>query len=162
MINTTFWYLDHANGFPTKRKTQCSIAIFTYLLYFKEFFVCLINVSINTSLYLNWFIISSYVFICPSLKAMLRKENCFIDCHSNLSSKLLEYWNEVKWLSRVWLFVTPWTVAYQALLSMGFSRQEHWSGLPFPSPGDLPNPGIEPGSPALEADALTSEPPGKP
>ena len=45
---------------------------------------------------------------------------------------------------------------------MGFSRQEYWSGLPFPSPGDLPDPGIEPGSPALQADALTSEPPGKP
>ena len=45
---------------------------------------------------------------------------------------------------------------------MGFSRQEYWSGLPFPSPGDLPNPGIEPGSPAFQADALTSEPPGKP
>ena len=45
---------------------------------------------------------------------------------------------------------------------MGFSRQEYWSGLPFPSPGDLPNPGIEPGSPALQADTLTSEPPGKP
>ena len=57
---------------------------------------------------------------------------------------------------------TPWTVAYQASPSMGFSRQEYWSGLPFPSPGDLPNLGIEPGSPALEADALTSEPPGKP
>ena len=68
----------------------------------------------------------------------------------------------VKSLSRVWLFVTPWTVAYQASLSIGFSRQEHWSGLPFPSPGDLPDPGIEPGSPALEAEALNSEPPGKP
>ena len=65
-------------------------------------------------------------------------------------------------LSRVRLFVTPWTVAYQASLSMGFSRQEYWSGLPFPPPGDLPDPGIEPGSPTLEADALTSEPPGKP
>ena len=64
--------------------------------------------------------------------------------------------------SRVRLFATPWTVAYQAPPSMGFSRQEYWSGLPFPSPGDLPDPGIEPGSPALEADALTSEPPGKP
>ena len=57
--------------------------------------------------------------------------------------------------------MTPWTVAYQASLSMGFSRQEYWSGLPFPPPGDLPDPGIEPGSPTLEADALTSEPPGK-
>ena len=65
-------------------------------------------------------------------------------------------------LSCVRLFATPWTVAYQALPSMGFSRQEYWSGVPFPSPGDLPNPGIEPGSPALQADALPSEPPGKP
>ena len=59
----------------------------------------------------------------------------------------------------VQLFATPWTVAYQAPLSMGFSRQEYWSGLPFPSPGDLPNAGIKPGSSALQADALTSEPP---
>ena len=65
-------------------------------------------------------------------------------------------------ISCVRLFVTPWTVAYQAPLSMGFSRQECWSGLPFPSPGDLPNPGIELSSPALQADALPSEPPGKP
>ena len=69
---------------------------------------------------------------------------------------------KVKPLSRVRLFGTPWTVAYQAPLSMGFSRQECWSGLPFPSPGDLPNPGIEPGSLALRADTLPSEPPGKP
>ena len=69
---------------------------------------------------------------------------------------------KVKSLSRVRLFATPWTVAYQASPSMGFSRQEYWSGLPFPSPGDLLDPGIEPGSPALEADALTSEPPEKP
>ena len=65
-------------------------------------------------------------------------------------------------ITRVWLFVTPWTVAHQAPQSTGFSRQEYWSGLPFPSPGDLPNPGIEPGSSALQADALLSEPPGKP
>ena len=62
--------------------------------------------------------------------------------------------SEVKSLSRLRLFATPWTVTFQAPLSMGFSRQEYWSGLPFPSPGDLPNPGIEPGSPALQADAL--------
>ena len=68
----------------------------------------------------------------------------------------------MKSLSRVQLFATPWTVAYQASPSMGFSRQEYWDGLPFPSPGDLPDPGIEPRSPTLEADALTSEPPGKP
>ena len=69
---------------------------------------------------------------------------------------------KVESLSCVRLFATPWTVAYQASPSMGFSRQEYWSGLPFPSPGDLPDPGIEPGSPALEADALTSEPQGSP
>ena len=67
----------------------------------------------------------------------------------------------MKSLSSVQLFATPWTVAYQTSPSMGFSRQEYWSGLPFPSPGDLPDPGIEPGSPALEADALISEPPRK-
>ena len=63
-------------------------------------------------------------------------------------------------LSCVQLFATPRTVAYQAPLSMGFSKQECWSGLPFPSPGDLPDPGIEPRSPALQADTLPSEPPG--
>ena len=68
----------------------------------------------------------------------------------------------MKALSRVQLFATPWTVAYQALQSMGFSRQEYWSGLPFPSPGDLPNPGIEPRSPVLQTDTLPSEPLGKP
>ena len=61
---------------------------------------------------------------------------------------------KMKALSRVRLFATPWTVAYQAPQSMEFSRQEYWSGLPFPTPGDLPNPGIEPGSPALQTDAL--------
>ena len=53
--------------------------------------------------------------------------------------------------------VTPWTVACQAPLSMGFSRQEYWSGLPFPSPGDLPDPGVKPGSPALQADSLLTK-----
>ena len=67
----------------------------------------------------------------------------------------------VKSFSRVLLFATLWTVAYQAPLSTGFSRQESWSGLPFPSPGDFPDSGIEPESPALQADALPSEPQGK-
>ena len=67
----------------------------------------------------------------------------------------------MKLLSRVRLFVTPWTVGHQAPPSMGFSRQEYQSGLLFPSPGDLPHPGIEPGSPALQADTLPSEPPGE-
>ena len=61
-------------------------------------------------------------------------------------------------LSRVRLCVTLWTVDSQAPLSMGFSRQEYWSGLPLPSPGDLPDPGIQPGSPALQADSFQSEP----
>ena len=65
---------------------------------------------------------------------------------------------KVKSLSRVQLFVTPSTAAYQASLSMGFSKQEYWSGVPFPTPGDLPDPGIEPRSPVLQADALPSEP----
>ena len=64
----------------------------------------------------------------------------------------------VKLLSHVQLFAIPWTAAYQVPPSMEFSRQEYWSGLPFPSPGDLPDPGIEPRSPSLQADAL----PGKP
>ena len=59
-------------------------------------------------------------------------------------------------------FVTPWTVAHQALLSIGFPRQEYWSGLPFPFPGDLPDPEIEPTSPALAGKFFTTEPPGKP
>ena len=69
---------------------------------------------------------------------------------------------KVKLLSCVQLFVTPWTVAHQVPLSMEFSRQEYWSGLPLPSPGGLPNPGIKPRSPTLQADALPFEPPGNP
>ena len=65
-------------------------------------------------------------------------------------------------LSQARLFATPWTVARQAPVSMGFSRPEYWSGLLGPPPGDLPNPGIQPGSPALQAGSLPSEPPGKP
>ena len=65
-------------------------------------------------------------------------------------------------LSRVQLFVIPWTVGHQAPLSLEFSGQEYWSGLPFPLPGDLPNPGIKPASPALAGRLFTTEPPGKP
>ena len=78
-----------------------------------------------------------------------------------MSAPSLGKGSEVKSFSRVRLFANLWTVAYQAPLSMGFSREEYWSGLPFPSPGDLPYPGIQPGSPALQADALPSELPGK-
>ena len=74
-------------------------------------------------------------------------------------------WNLEKWcrwsVSHVWLFVTPWTVAHQTALSVEFSSKEYWSGLPFPSPGDLPVPGIKPRSPAFQEDSLPSKPPGK-
>ena len=69
---------------------------------------------------------------------------------------------KMKSLSHVQLFATPWTIAYQAPPSMGFFRQEYWSGLPFPSPGDLLDPGIEPGSPTWQADAVLSEPQSEP
>ena len=68
---------------------------------------------------------------------------------------------KVKSLSHVRLFATPWTVAYQAPPAVGFSKQGYWNGLLFPSPGDLPNPGIEPRSPTFQEDALQFEPPIK-
>ena len=82
----------------------------------------------------------------------LQKVNIFFSWFSIFFSIPVVMANErkkVKSLSCVQFFTTPWTVAYQAPPSMGFSRQEYWSGLPFPSPGDLPDPGIKPGSPAL-------------
>ena len=72
----------------------------------------------------------------------------------------MDQFSSVQSLSRVWLFAIPWTVTHQAPLSMEFSRHEYWSGLPFPSPVDLPDPGNKPVSPTLQADSLTSEPPG--
>ena len=78
-------------------------------------------------------------------------------CHFLLQCRKVK---KVKLLSHVQLFATPWTVAYQPPLSIGFSRQEYWSVVPLPSPGHLPDPGIEPRSSALQADALPSEPPG--
>ena len=76
------------------------------------------------------------------------------------------WWIFEKWkcelLRHVWFFVTLWTVACQAPLSLGFSTQEYWSGFPCPCSGDLPNPGIKPGSPTLQTESLPSEPPGKP
>ena len=69
---------------------------------------------------------------------------------------------KVKLHSCVQLFATPWTITYQTPLTMGFSKQRYWSGLPFPSPWDFPDPGIKPRSPTLQADTLPSEPSGKP
>ena len=87
-------------------------------------------------------------------------------CYLNNKFVVISYNNpvklrkKVKSLSRVQLFATPWNVAHQGPPSIGFSRQKYWIGLPFPIPGDLSDPGIQPGSPALQADALPSEPPG--
>ena len=75
---------------------------------------------------------------------------------------MLRQWQIVVQLSHVRLFATPCTVACQVPLSVGFPRQEYWSGLPFPPPGDLPEPGIESMSPALAGGFFTTEPPGKP
>ena len=74
----------------------------------------------------------------------------------------LKYMKMKVLLSHIWLFLIPQTVVHQAPLSVEFSRQEYWSRLPFPPPGDLPDPGTEPRSPALRADSVMSEPPGKP
>ena len=78
----------------------------------------------------------------------------------SIDASLLVVVAVVELLSRVRLYVIPWTVAHLAPLSMGFPRQEYWSGVPFPSPGDLPNPGIEPVSLALAGGFFTAEPPG--
>ena len=72
-----------------------------------------------------------------------------VACQAPLSFTISQSIMIVKSLSRARLFVTPWTITYHIPLSVGFSRQEYWSGLPFPSPEDLPDPGIKPGSPAL-------------
>ena len=94
--------------------------------------------------------------MCKELLSHLKgkvsqKYSCHLACECILSH-----------FSRVWLFVTPWMMAHQAPLSMRFSGQEYWSGLPCLPPGDLPDPGIKPWSSALQADSLPSESPGKP
>ena len=76
-------------------------------------------------------------------------------CHQGCPHGVNEKKVKVKSFNCVWLFATPWTVAHQAPSSMEFSRQGYWSGLPFPSPGDLPDRGIDPGSPTLQANAFT-------
>ena len=102
--------------------------------------------------------------VAPSCPALCNPMDCSLSGSSvyGISQARIQERKKVKSLSRVQFFATPWTVAYQAPLSMGFSRQEYWNGLPFPSPGDLPDPGIEPGFPPLQADTLLSEPQGSP
>ena len=82
--------------------------------------------------------------------------------HQGAHPKLSQHCSSPACVSHVRLSVTPWTGAYQAPLSTELSRQEYWSGSPFHPPGDLPNPGIEPRSPTLQADSLPAEPGGKP
>ena len=103
----------------------------------------------NTFISLSQSFIGDYLQ-CKDEKSESQKVKCF-DEVLNLNH-----------FSCVWLFETPWIVVCQAPLSMEFSRQEYWSGLPCPHPGDLPNAGIEPRSPTLQADSLPPEPPGKP
>ena len=106
------------------------------------------------------FILSKFFFILFISTIILK----FRVTGANTNLWILNIW-EFLWkmlLSGVQLFVTLWTVACQAPLSMEFFRQEYWSGLPCPSPGDLPSPGPEPGSPSLQVDSLSSEPPGSP
>ena len=95
---------------------------------------------------------------------MVSHYRAFTMCRSQFQTSCEYYLTPVKVLvaQSCLIFVTPQTVAHQAALSVGFSRQEYWSGLPFPSPGDLPDPGIKPRSPTLQADSLPSELPGKP
>ena len=83
-----------------------------------------------------------------------RPWNCWLRGNTLKVGNLSPAWS----LSCVWLFATLWTVARQAPLFLGFPRQEYWSGVPFPSPGDLPDPGIEPTSPPLAGGLFTAEP----
>ena len=102
---------------------------------------------------------SSHAKTPEVLKALKSFLLLFCYLFSLLGSFIFHNHEVKKWsCSVVSDFATPWTVPYQAPPSLGFSRQKYWSGLPFPSPGDLPNPGIESGSPVLQADALPSEP----
>ena len=96
------------------------------------------------------FYIKSQMHVSNSMKNYKRESWPFTSHHLKINSK----WSfESDRLSRIWLFATVWTVTRQAPLSMGFSRQGYWSGLPFPSPGSFSSPRIKPGSPALQADS---------
>ena len=105
-------------------------------------------------LFLSVWIMSFSLFSadCPTV--------CNNESKSTFVSPCITALSESEFAQCVQHLVTPWTVAYHSPF-VGFSRQKYWSGLPFPSPGDLPNPGIEPGSPTLQVDASLSEPPGK-
>ena len=119
-----------------------------------------------------YYIVNAYMCIHTHTERFIDREFCFdlngvmrVDCSPTCFFFKFSYVSRrlfcVKWSRSVMSSsVTPWTVAGQAPLSMEFSRQEYWSGLPLPSPGDLPDPGIKPGSPVLQEDSLLSEPSG--
>ena len=112
--------------------------------------------EIRSGVTIRWASFKVFVFVFPWTSTFFLcelQENCLT---------FLNYSTVLYLVACVWHFVTPWTAAHQALLFMRFSRQGYWSGLPFPSPGDLPDPGIKPGSPAQQADSLPTELRGKP
>ena len=104
---------------------------------------------------------SGFILIPKLSNWTITKYVCFL-CHLPATAHRHRLCVPVCLVSRIQLFAPLWTVTHQAPLSMGFSRQVYWSGLPFPSPGDLPDPGIEPESPYLAGRFSTTEPPGKP
>ena len=113
---------------------------------------------------IDWLILSKYVCWKPAQDYGIRRLEIYrwLDHEgTSLLKRISALIKKVELLSLVWLFETPWTVACQAPPSMEFSRKEYWSGLLFPSPGYLPNPGIKPRSPAFQEDSLPSEPPRK-
>ena len=116
----------------------------------------------------SWQIVGETMEIVTDLIFLVSKITMESDCSHGIRRRLLLGRKVMTKLCCVQssghaqLFATPWTAAHQAPLSMGFSRPEYWSGFPCPPPEDLPIPGIEPRSPALQADSLTSEPPAKP
>ena len=149
-VSWIFWCI-----FSSNLKKNCPL--------FKKYSFCLLFFSFISGTMIfhmldHFFRLYSLLFIYMCIIIIIWWFNIFKYCIFVMNFHLKV---KVKLLSHVQHFATPWTVAYQAPQSMEFSRQEYWSGLPFPSPGDLPNPGIEPGSPTLQADTLPSEPPGK-
>ena len=127
--------LDHLILPYKSQKVCCDLFLHSFCLFCLFTLICIISVDLSLSpSNLFCYVQSSFI---PMGCIVLVTQSCLTLCN-------------------------PWTIAHQAPLSMGFSRQEYQSGLSFPSPGDLPNPGIKPWSPALQADSLLSEPPGEP
>ena len=157
-INSQILIMD-----PPLKATFCFFILFLFFVCFPFFLVSLLFLLIpkirkcGENFYLGFHLLKFLLNIILVFFAN-RTNSSKSSCKIHYITLILLLKVKVKSLSRVWLLETPWAVAYQDPQSMEFSRQECWSGSPFPSPGDLPNSGIEPGSPALQADALPSEP----